>query len=51
LGDAREQVDNGLVVPERVRGEPGMVLRMSLLASNVVDAVMVPVRKPLPSGL
>jgi hypothetical protein len=23
LGDAREQVDNGLVVPERVRGEPG----------------------------
>ena len=29
----------------------GMVLRMSLPASKLVDAVMVPVRKPLPSGL
>jgi len=29
----------------------GMVLRMSLLASKLVEAVMVPVRKPLPSGL
>ena len=29
----------------------GMVLRMSLPASKVVDALTVPVRKPLPSGL
>jgi hypothetical protein len=29
----------------------GMVLRMSLLASKLVEALTVPVRKPLPSGL
>jgi hypothetical protein len=51
LGDAGEQVDDGLVVLERVRREPGDGLRMSSLASKLVDAVMVPVRKPLPSGL
>jgi hypothetical protein len=31
--------------------KPGMVLRMSLPASKLVEAVIVPVRKPLPSGL
>ena len=29
----------------------GMVLRMSLPASKVVEVLIVPVRKPLPSGL
>jgi hypothetical protein len=51
VGDAGKQVDDRPVVLERVRLEPGMVLRMSFLASKLVDSVTVPVRKPLPSGL
>jgi hypothetical protein len=51
VSDACERVDDGAVVLERVGLEPREVLRMSLPASKLVDAVMVPVRNPLPSGL
>jgi hypothetical protein len=51
IGDARQQVDDSLVVLPRFGVNRGIVARMSLPASKLVEASMVPVRNPLPSGL
>jgi hypothetical protein len=48
--DGGEQVDQGLVGLRASAANRGMVVRMSLL-SNPVLSLIVPVRKPLPSGL
>jgi hypothetical protein len=48
--DGAEQADERLVGLAGLGLEAGMVVRMSLLV-NVVSWVIVPVRKPLPSGL
>ena len=51
LRDAGEQINHGLVVLQRVRFESRDGAADVVAASKLVEALMVPVRKPLPSGL
>jgi hypothetical protein len=49
-GDVGQEAEQGLVRLPVLLGEAGMVARMSVLANAVLWSI-VPVRKPLPSGL